>query len=157
MLFNFCFHTRRHNMEKIGDIKKLLIKHEGWRNKPYRCPAGKLTIGVGRNLEDRGLSDDEIEHLLENDIKIAVEDLKKIFGEKLWDELSNARKAVLIDMMFNLGYHRFKTFKRMIAAIKRKDFKTAAQEMKNSRWYHQVGHRGAELVWMMFNDKWIEL
>ena len=54
-----------------------LIEEEGMKLKPYRCPAGKLTIGVGRNLEDKGLSNEEALFLLQNDIIEAVKELKK--------------------------------------------------------------------------------
>ena len=56
-----------------------LTKHEGLRLKPYHCPAGKLTIGIGRNLEDKGITEKEAVMLLENDIHECIEDLKTIF------------------------------------------------------------------------------
>lgn len=131
----------------MRDIEKQLIDHEGMRGKVYRCPAGKLTIGVGRNLEDKGLTEEEALYLLRNDIAECEDDLRTIFSE--YAALDKTRKNVLIDMRFNLGPSRFRNFKKMVAAIKEKDFKTAAAEMKNSDWYRQVGRRGEVLYKMM--------
>jgi len=82
-------------------IKELLIKHEGLKLKPYICPAGKLTIGVGRNIEDNGISKDEAMYLLENDIKRCEKELREIFND--FDSLPDNIKIALIDMIFNMG------------------------------------------------------
>ena len=123
----------------IKKIKKLLIKHEGLKLKPYICPAGKLSIGVGRNIEDNGISKDEAMYLLENDIKRCEKELREIFPK--YDELPENVKIGLIDMIFNMGKPKFLTFKKMIRAIKERDFKKAAKEAKNSRWCEQVKSR----------------
>jgi len=86
------------NMEAA---KTLIIEHEAYRKYPYRCSAGKLTIGMGRNIEDRGISPNEALMLLENDIKECAEDLREIFPT--FDELPEKRQHALIDMRFNLG------------------------------------------------------
>ncbi|GAB6161902.1 glycoside hydrolase family protein [Desulfothermus naphthae] len=139
------------NYEKI---EELLILHEGKKKFVYRCPAGKLTVGVGRNLEDKGLSEDEIEYLLQNDIKECISDLTKIFDN--FFKLDDVRQAVLIDMRFNLGPTRFRSFKRMIKAVKEQDFQRAAEEMKDSKWFKQVKQRGQRLYEMMKTGKWWE-
>ena len=124
-----------------------LTTHEGLRLKPYRCPAGKLTIGIGRNLEDKGITEKEAVMLLENDIQECIEDLETVFqGFAL---LPEAVQLALVDMRFNLGPGRFRQFKKMIAAVKDQDFAKAAGEMKDSRWYNQVGQRSRTLVKMM--------
>ena len=125
-----------------------LIEHEGMRLKPYLCPAGFLTLGIGRNLSDNGITEAEAIYLLKHDIANAVIDLQKVFDGKLW-LMPEIVQRVLVDMMFNLGLSRFKTFKRMIAAVKRKDFNLAAAEMQDSEWFNQVGKRGITLVNMM--------
>ncbi len=137
---------------EINKIKTILKEHEGVRKFPYRCPAGKLTIGVGRNLEDVGLREDEIEYLLENDIKECIADLRKIFPQ--FDEIDDVRQAVLVDMRFNLGPARFRTFKRFIQAVRGGYWLLAAQEMKDSKWYNQVGIRARRLCKMMEQGKW---
>ena len=138
----------------INKIEELLILHEGKKNKAYICPAGKITIGVGRNLEDKGLSDEEIEYLLHNDIKECIQDLSHIFPN--FYDLDDVRQAVLVDMRFNLGPARFRSFKKMIAAIRKGDFSKAAEEMKDSRWFEQVKQRGKRLYKMMKTGKWWE-
>jgi lysozyme len=120
-------------------VKDLILKHEELRLKPYRDTVGKLTIGVGRNLDDVGISEDEAMHMLENDIKRCENELKEIFEN--FDELPDNVKTVLTDMIFNLGKTRFLGFKNMIQAIKENDFKRAAKEAKNSRWCRQVKTR----------------
>ena len=122
----------------------LLIKHEGLRLKPYKCPAGKLTIGVGRNIEENGISEEEAYYLLKNDIDRCINELKEIFED--FDELPENVKLALIDMIFNLGKPRFLKFKKMIEAIKDRDFKRAALEAKNSHWCRQVGNRCKDVV-----------
>jgi len=131
----------------IKKIKNQLIQHEGLRLKPYHCPAGKLTIGIGRNLEDKGITEKEALMLLENDIQECLEDLKTIFDK--FDMLPESAQSVLVDMRFNLGHKGFRKFKNMIKAVKNQDFHTAAQEMRDSLWYHQVGKRAERLTEMM--------
>lgn len=128
-------------------IEKQLIEHEGLEKKVYRCPAGKLSVGVGRNLEDKGITEEEALFLLRNDIAECEDDLRSIFTE--YDDLDEYRKRVLIDMRFNLGPSGFRQFKKMIAAVKKKDFHRAAEEMKDSKWYWQVGKRAETLFKMM--------
>ncbi|WP_440053154.1 glycoside hydrolase family protein [Pseudoalteromonas sp. T1lg65] len=135
--------------ELLSGMKTQLTIHEGKRHKPYRCSAGKLTIGVGRNLDDRGLSDEEIEYLLENDIKAVHRALLTKYPE--FTQLSETRQKVLLDMAFNLGINGLFKFKRMFAALKANDFEKAAAEMLDSRWASQVGMRSKTLVSMMRN------
>jgi len=130
-------------------VKKMLITDEGLRLKPYRDTVGKLTIGVGRNLDDVGISKEEALYLLENDIQRAIREASKIFGSTVWLSLDEVRQAVIIDMLFNLGKPRFLTFKKFIQAVKEKDFKKASYEMLNSKWAKQVGKRAERLAYMM--------
>jgi len=89
--------------------------HEGVEHKPYKCTAGYLTIGVGRNIEERGLSDDEIDYILNNDVDIATSELASTFD--WFAGLDDVRMRVVVDMVFNLGMPRFKQFQNMLAAI----------------------------------------
>jgi lysozyme len=128
-------------MISLPDFIKM---HEGLELKPYRCPAGKLTIGYGRNLEDVGISKEEAEWLLESDISACRRDIYDIFGPG-WS-IDYPRLVALIDMRYNLGPSGFRGFKRMIAAIKREDWPAAAWEARDSKWYSQVGRRGEEVA-----------
>ncbi len=120
-------------------IEELLIKHEGLKLKPYKDTRGILTIGVGRNLEDNGIEQDEALYMLKNDIKRCENELKEIFPD--FDELPENVKLVLIDMIFNLGKSRFLTFKKMIQAVKERNWEAMIREMKNSQWCKQVEER----------------
>ncbi|WP_444931567.1 glycoside hydrolase family protein [Microbulbifer sp. SSSA002] len=120
-----------------------LLSHEGVELKTYKCSAGRLTIGVGRNLSDRGVSYDEALILLRNDIDFYFGEV----SEKLdfFNSLSMKRKAVLVNMAFNLGVAGLMGFKNMLAAIAAGDYEQAAEEMLNSLWAKQVGNRAIEL------------
>ena len=126
-------------INKMNKIIQLLKKHEGLRLKPYRDTVNKLTIGVGRNLDDRGISEEEANFLLKNDINICLNELKTIFEN--FDEFPENIKLVLIDMIFNLGKPRFLEFKKFIKAIKEKDIEKAIYEMQDSRWCEELPHR----------------
>ena len=86
------------------DLAAMLEQHEGRRSYPYHDHVGKLTIGVGRNLDDRGLSTDEIDVLLANDISIARSGCRALFPA--FDGFNSKRQAGLISMAFNLGQTR---------------------------------------------------
>ena len=132
--------------EATHKLRMLLIKHEGIRLKPYRCTAGKLTIGVGRNLEDMGISQFEAMVMLSTDL----ERIHKEAVEFPWfKSLSMTRQDVVLSMLFNLGLPAFNQFQRFILALIDGRFDAAADEMLNSRWASQVGARAVELAYMM--------
>ena len=130
----------------MHSIEDQLILHEGLRLKPYRCTAGKLTIGVGRNLDDKGITYDEAMILLRNDIAEVTAQLERF---DWFRALGPVRRKVLIDMCFNLGMAGLMGFQKMIEALNRADYEAAADEMVYSRWYRQVGERGRRLERMM--------
>ena len=130
-----------------------LIKHEGLRLKPYTCTAGRLTIGVGRNLEDRGITEDEAMMMLQNDI-IACR--KECYSNFIWyGEMDEVRQGVILEMCFNLGIARLKGFKKMLKACELKNYTLASQEMLTSLWARQVGQRAKNLAKIM--EKGVEL
>ena len=128
-------------------LKAQLIKHEGIRLKPYPCPAGRSTIGIGRNLDDKGITVDEAHFLLEGDIHESLMDLERLLPK--FFSYPEQIQHVLIDMRINLGPGGFRSFKRMIVAVVHRDWTTMTEEMKASRWYGQVGRRGVDLVEMV--------
>lgn len=128
-------------------VKAQLIRHEGCRLKPYKDTVGKLTIGIGRNLDDNGISQDESDLMFENDVKRAIKDCQTLFHN--FDLFSDNRKAVVVNMMFNMGYHKLSEFKLTIAAIESGNFQTASDEMLDSLWAKQVGSRAKELSELM--------
>jgi len=127
----------------LNDLKQQLIIHEGLELMPYKCSAGYLTIGCGRNLESRGITYDEAMFLLENDLMLYTAELETAFP--VVKELDTVRKMTLINMAFNLGITKLKQFKLMWAAIEDNDFDAASQEMLNSKWARDVGNRSLEL------------
>jgi lysozyme len=129
------------------NIREMIKGNEGLRLKPYRCSSGRLTIGYGRNLEDGGISVDEAEHMLDNDIRVAAEDVCGMFPG--FARLPGSARFVLIDMRFNLGPGGFRKFKRMIAAVRDGDFERAAMEIEDSLYYEQVGVRSMKNAEMM--------
>jgi lysozyme len=110
-----------------------LKEDEGKRLKPYRCPANKLSIGYGRNLEDNGISLDEAEYLLRNDIKRTETELKNALP--FYIKLDDVRQNVLINMAFNLGVPRLLKFKKTLAYIQDFEFEKASKEMLVSKWH----------------------
>ena len=134
-------------MSAIDTVKQRLKVEEGLRLKPYRCPAGKLTIGYGRNIQEVGISKEEAEILLQNDIQNTIKDLDK--NVPWYRTLSENRQVVLIDMCFNLGLSEFLKFKNTLALIQKGDFLSASAAMLQSKWANQVGNRAFELSKMM--------
>jgi lysozyme len=137
----------RHN------LRQMLIRHEGVRLKPYRCTAGKLTIGVGRNLDDVGITQFEAMGMLTHDMERVTKEAVDTFP--WFQSLSVVRQDVVLNMLFNLGLARFREFKRMISAISRGAFAEAAKEMLESKWATQVGERATELARMMERDIYV--
>ena len=129
-------------------LRALLIKHEGLRSKPYLDSVGKLTIGVGRNLDDHGISLDEADLMLANDVDWAVAEVRNVFSSE-WPTWNEVRQNAMVDMMFNLGPVRFGQFKKMISAIRAYDWPRAAWEMRHSLWSSQVSQRAEDLASMI--------
>jgi len=119
---------------------------EGLRLKPYRCTAGKLTIGYGRNLDDVGITQEEAELLLKHDLEKAEKEAEKF---PVYSKLNQARKDVLIEMVFNMGYSRLSGFKKMFEALEKGDYSAAADQMLDSSWHKQVGKRAERLAYFM--------
>lgn len=127
-------------------LARMLEVDEGAKLFPYRCTSGKWTIGIGRNLQDRGITIDEARYLLKNDIQYFKQRLEKYS----WYQRQNeARQCVLVNMAFNLGLPGLLKFSSMIGALSSKDYAHAAREMLNSRWATQVKGRAERLAKIM--------
>lgn len=125
---------------------------EGIKLFPYRCTEGYLTIGVGRNLETNGISRDEAKALLLNDLERVEEALNK--QKLLQSEENSARKAVLINMAFQLGVTGLLKFKNTIACYRYREYEDAAKEMLDSKWAEQTPNRARRLVEQMRTGEW---
>ena len=149
-----------------------LIAHEGLRLNVYKDSLGIDTIGIGRNLQDRGISKEELDELditsidhvyeygiteadaiflAENDVQIVEDELVR--AHSCVEELDAVRQLVLIDMAFNLGVPRLCKFKKMWAAVHAKQFDIAAKEMLDSRWARQVKSRSTKLAHAMHHGE----
>jgi lysozyme len=133
-------------------IKAQLVRHEGLRLKPYRCTAGKLTIGIGRNLDDCGITESEAYIMLINDIMICEKQLQARIPD-IYNGLDEVRKSVLLNMCFNLGINGLLGFKNTLAFVKAGDWERAANGMLASKWAKQVGRRAIELSELMRKGK----
>jgi len=136
-------------------LLEMLKRHEGVRSHVYLCSAGYETIGVGRNISKSGmgLSDDEVDYLLENDI---VRVVKELSTEYPWfNSLDDVRKDAMIDISFNLGATRLRGFKRALAAMEVADYKLAAKEFLDSKWSRDVKGRSHELAIMIETGEYL--
>ena len=132
-------------------IEQLKI-HEGVKLKPYKCSAGKLTIGVGKNIEDNGITLEEAEYLLQNDIVEARSQLLHAFP---WmGDFNDARISAMINFTFNVGIGTVKKFENTLAYMQSGDWDKAADEMMDSRWARQVGNRAVEVTEQIRTGKW---
>ncbi len=108
-----------------------LERHEGLRLKPYRDTVGKLTLGIGRNLDDKGITPQEARMLLHNDIEYFKRSIEVNIG--VYSRLNDCRQNVLLNMAFNLGIAGLKTFKNMLLALENSDYEEAAKQMLSSK------------------------
>jgi lysozyme len=132
----------------------MLKRHEGVRDKVYMCSAGYETIGVGRNISESGLglSNDEIEYLLKNDIERCRNEL---LGEYEWfKDLDSVRQEAMIDLSFNLGQTKLRTFVKALGHMADGNYEEAGREFYNSRWAEQVGDRSLEVCQMISSGEY---
>jgi lysozyme len=131
----------------MSRLIETLRRHEGVKNTLYKCTSDKWTIGVGRNLEDVGLSEEEIDMLLLNDIVRT----KELMDDYIpWHrDLDQVRQEALINFVFNVGIGTTMKFKNAMAALEEHDYDTAATEMLDSNWAKQVGSRAEEVTQMI--------
>ena len=142
-------------MEKL---LAMLKRHEGVETHAYVCSEGKITVGVGRNIDQEGgigLSDDEVDYLLQNDVERVI---KELAAEYPWfNDLDDVRKDAMVDISFNLGATRLRLFKRALAAMEEGEYKLAATEFLDSKWAKQVGSRALELTDMISSGEYADV
>jgi len=140
---------------KMEKLLEMLKRHEGVRSTVYLCSAGYETIGVGRNISESGigLSEDEVDYLLENDIARVI---KELSSEYAWfNDLDDVRKDAMIDISFNLGATRLRGFKKALAAMEVADYDLAAKEFLDSKWSRDVKGRAHELASMIATGEYL--
>ncbi len=121
-------------------------KNEGFRSKPYRDTLGNMTVGFGRNLDSVGISPGEAEFMFHNDIYRCIKELTK---HNFYQSQNTNAQAALLDMCYNLGISGLLKFKRMIAALEKKDIELATKEALDSNWANQVPNRAIGVCNMM--------
>ena len=134
----------------MENIIRLLRRHEGVEPYAYKDHLGYITVGVGRCLEKDvgiGLSDDEIDYLLRNDIVRVQEELSEEYD--WFADLDQVRQEAMINLSFNLGATRLRGFRNALAAMAEEDYETAANEFMDSKWSSQVGRRAYEVTQMI--------
>jgi lysozyme len=139
----------------MQNLIEMLKRHEGevvtnGRHLIYKCSAGHWTIGIGRNVDVNGglgLSDEEVDHLLENDVERVI---KELSSEYSWfNDLDDVRKDAMIDISFNLGATKLRKFVLALDAMAKADYKSAAKEFLDSAWSRAVKGRSIELARMI--------
>jgi lysozyme len=139
----------------MEQLIEMLKRHEGVKSHVYKCSAGYESIGVGRNISKTGLglSEDEVQYLLESDISRVIKELSL---EYPWfSSLDDVRKDAMIDISFNLGATRLRGFKRALAAMDVADYKMAATEFLDSKWSRDVKGRSHELASMIETGEYL--
>jgi lysozyme len=134
------------------DIFQQLLRDEGLRLHPYVDTVGKTTIGVGRNLIDKGITSDEANILLKNDVEEAETTLRNRLP--WFESLDPIRQAVLVNMTFNMGFEGLSEFTKMLSAAAQGNWAEAAKEMSDSVWAREVGERAERLSAQMANGVW---
>jgi len=139
-------------LSEIAIVTEQLKRHEGFREKPYYDTVGKLTIGYGWNLDDDGITKEEAEQHLIKEIAETVADLQAKLPD-LYASLNEYRKAVLINMAYNMGIGNKKkgllSFQNTLAMMRVGNYEGAAKGMLSSQWANQVGNRAKELAKIM--------
>lgn len=131
-------------------LRHLLVEHEGYENFPYVDTVGKITIGIGYNLSDRGMSDTWINNQFEEDTSYFYNQMNDDFP--WFKRLNDARQIALIDMCF-MGYRKFKTFKKMLDAFANEDYLLASKEALDSKWAEQVKGRANQIAHIILSGK----
>lgn len=125
-------------------LKATLKRHEGVRYEMYKCSEGFETIGAGHNLSTMPISGRAVDIILEDDIEIAVTDIKR--NIMYFDDLPPGIQEALVNMCFNLGISRLMGFKKMWKAIEEQDYAEASNQALDSKWASQVHGRAVELA-----------
>ena len=125
-------------------LRNTLIRHEGLKLTPYKCTAGKWTLGVGRNIEDRGISKVTAMQMLDEDIELCLNEL--IERLDYFETLPTEVQETLVNLCFNMGISRLMKFQLMLGAIQAGQYELAAKELLDSRYARQVGKRSEELA-----------
>jgi lysozyme len=135
----------------MARMRKQLIRDEGIETRPYTDTVGKLTIGVGRNLTDRGISEEEALHLLDNDIALCHGELLAL---PWFEKLDEVRQAAMVNLCFNMGMTKLMTFRRTLEAMRVGDYESASYALLQSKYATQVGNRAKRVSEQIRTGVW---
>lgn len=129
-----------------------LLRDEGMRLEPYKDSVGKLTIGVGHNLDDKPITRAAALWILQDDINDATRDIQ---GNLFWTKnLDPVRFGALVNMCFNLGIGGLLKFKQTLGFIQEGKYEEASKAMLDSVWAKQVGARAERLSKQILTGEW---
>lgn len=141
-------------------IVEMLKRHEGevktnGRHVAYKCSEGFWTLGIGRNVDPNaglGLSDDEVDYMLSNDVDRVIAELGKSF---LWfSDLDCVRADAMIDLCFQLGLPSLLKFKKFLASMEDGDYEAASTHLLDSLYARQTPARADEIAEMIVSDQY---
>ena len=136
----------------ITSLREQLLRDEGCRLKIYTDSEGVPTIGIGRNLRDKGISQTEAEYLLDRDIRDAASD---VIAHLPWAEtLDEIRFGALVNLSFNMGIGGLLGFHEMLKALQAGHFELAAEQLLASKYHQQVGIRCERLAQQIMTGDW---
>ena len=146
----------------MQNLIEMLKRHEGevvtnGRHVLYKCSAGYWTLGIGRNVDVNGglgLSEDEVDYLLENDIARVIKELSLEYS--WFNDLDDVRRDAMIDISFNLGATKLRKFVLALDAMEKADYKSASEEFLDSEWSRTVKGRSVELASMIATGEYPE-
>lgn len=144
---------KRLEAELVRDEDRRLFPYDDRTGKaPVLATKGKITIGMGWNLTDRGLPEEIIDRLTAISIQTAIDDLTALVPD--WETHDEPRQHVLLNVSFNLGLTKLSRFTNTLAAFKARDYEGTARGLEHSLWYSQVKARGRRLVAQMRTGQW---
>ena len=131
----------------VETLTQRIERHEGLRLKPYTDTTGKITIGVGHNLTDDGLTLVQVEDIFENDLQTAQDALRR---DLPWtDALTPIRREVFVELSFNLGMPRLLLFTTFLSFAEAGDWDHASADLLTTKWAVQVKSRAVELAHLL--------
>lgn len=128
-------------------LRETITRHEGSRLQMYQDSLGIWTIGVGHNIQEKGISPQVMELMLDEDLEEAISELKR--SVSFFSKMPQQVQEALVNLSFNMGIPRLMQFKKTLALLREGDFESAADELLDSRYAEQVGRRALEIADMI--------
>ena len=128
-------------------LRETITRHEGSRLQMYQDSLGIWTIGVGHNIQEKGISPKVMELMLDEDLEEAISELKR--SVSFFSKMPQQVQEALVNLSFNLGIPRLMQFKKTLAYLRNGEFESAADELLDSRYAEQVGRRALEIADMI--------